>query len=343
MPKKPARERRSKHYDVPFRRPEEFDEALELVVGQDDLKTKLASVFSQYTLFLQDPDAGKPMLCAYGESGSGKTFAMELVAKFSGLPLTIASAASLSPPSYKGTTIQDLLARHWMAFHTDIGVIYLDELNKWCAHALTQGKVGAANPEDIGNGVRSQHDLLRMVESEQINFLDLGRDIDEMQGVNFNTRNLLWIFAGSFVGLPSIIRRRLSNHHLDDEEVWGQAQPADFIRYGMVDELAKRISTWAWTKPLNSIDLLEILRAQELPKWIRRGQAIDCQVDVSESAMAECARHAFEEHIGARGAKQLMNRSMDDIFYHLSKNRIPAYTVDHNAITTGRIELEVSA
>jgi len=343
LPKKPQRDRKPKHYDVPFRRPEEFDAALELVVGQEDLQTKLKSVFSQYTLYLQDPTAGKPMVCAYGESGSGKTFTIELLAKYSGLPVTIASAASLSPPSYKGTTIQDLLARHWMAFHTDIGVIYLDELNKWCRHALTQGQANAANPEDIGNGVRSQHDLLRMVESEQINFLDLGRDIDEMQHVNFNTQNLLWIFAGSFVGLPQLIRRRLSNHHLDDEEVWAQAQPADFIRYGMVDELAKRIRTWAWTKPLNAIDLLEILRKQEMPKWVVRGRAIGCEVTVSESAMAECARHAFEEHIGARGAAQLMNRSMDDIFYHLSSAHVAAYTVDHNAITTGRIELEVPA
>lgn len=340
--KKPARERKPKQYDVPFRRPEEFDDALDLVVGQEDLKTKLKSVFSQYTLYLQDPEAGKPMLCAYGESGSGKTFTIELLAKASGLPLTVASAASLSPPSYKGTTMQDLLAAHWTKYHTDIGVFYLDEINKWCRYALTQGQRDAANPEDIGNGVRSQHDLLRMVESEQINFMDLSRDVDEMQGVTFNTRNLLWIFAGSFVGLPQLIRQRVRGT-LDNEEVWAHAQPADFIRYGMVDELAKRVHTWAWTKPLNSIDLLEILRKQELPKWVRRGQAIGCEVIVSESAMAECARHAFEEHIGARGAAQLMNRSMDDIFYHLSKAHVTAYTVDHNAITTGRIELEVPA
>lgn len=322
---------------IRFSRPEDYDPALELVVGQEDLKVKLKSAFSQYTLFLQNEKVGRPIICVYGESGSGKTFAVELLARFSGLPVSIVSAASLSPPSYKGTTLQDVLVKHWIQYHTDIGVIFLDEIDKWCAGSV---KGMDRNPESLSNGVRSQHEILRYVEAEEVGFIDIARDIEELAGVVFNSHRMLWILSGAFVGLPSVIRKRLSGH-LDNEEVWEQAQPADFIRYGMVDELAKRVQTWAWTKPLNAIDLVEILRTQELPRWIARFNAIGCAITVDEGALSICALHAHEEHIGARGAVQLLQRSMGDIFYQVSKAGLKSFTIDHNMVTTGRIELPV--
>lgn len=335
-PKKAKYDPHPRNLGTKFVRPEEYDPALELVIGQEDLKVKLTSAFSQYTLFLEDESAGRPIVCVYGESGSGKTFAVELLAKYSGLPVTIASAASLSPPSYKGTTLQDLLVKHWIAYHTDVGVLYLDEIDKWCAGSV---KGMDRNPESLSNGVRSQHEILRYVEAEEVGFIDIARDIDELSGVVFNSKRMLWVLSGAFVGLPGVIRRRLGNQHLNAEEVWEQAQPDDFIRYGMVDELAKRVQTWAWTKPLNALDLVEILKTQELPRWIRRFEAIGCKLTLDHSALATCALHAYEEHIGARGAVQLLQRSMGDIFYQVSKQGLKQFTVDHNAITTGRIEI----
>lgn len=335
--KKPTYDPHPRDLGVKFVRPEDYDPALELVVGQEDLKVKLKSAFSQYTLFLQDESASRPIVCVYGESGSGKTFAVELLAKFSGLPVTIVSAASLSPPSYKGTTLQDLLVKHWIAYHTDVGVLFLDEVDKWCAGSV---KGFDRNTESLSNGVRSQHEILRYVEAEEVGFIDIARDIEELAGVVFNSRRMLWILSGAFVGLPSVIRRRLSGH-LDNEEVWEHAQPADFIRYGMVDELAKRVQTWAWTKPLNALDLVDILTKQELPRWVRRFAAIGCELSVDQAAINVCASRAYEEHIGARGAVQLLQRSMGDIFYQASKAHLTSFTVDHNMITTGRIELAV--
>jgi ATP-dependent Clp protease ATP-binding subunit ClpX len=326
---------------IAFRRPEEYDLALVLVVKQEELKTKLKSAFSQYTLFCNDRKAGRPIVMIYGESGSGKTFTVELLAEASGLPLTIASAGSLSPPGYKGTTVQDLLARHYLNYHTDFGVIFVDEINKWCRMALTQGQASGANSEDIGNGTRSQHEMLRYVEHETINFTDLGRDIDEMQHVNFDTRNLLWIFAGAFIGLPNLIRRRLRNVHLTDEDVWGHALPQDFINYGMVEELAKRVQTWGWTLPLTAMDLVRILEEQQKPKWAARFAAIGCELEIHPAAINLVAMRAWEEHVGARGSISLLARSMDDLYDQVSRRHIPRLVVDHNMIETGRIELDV--
>ena len=335
--------KRMRKIRIPFRRPEEYDPALEPVVQQDALKMKLKSAFSQYTLFCNDEGVGRPIVCVYGESGSGKTYSVELMAKASGLPVTIASAGSLSPPSYKGTTMQDLLARHYMNFHSDQGVLYLDEIDKWCRGAIRLEKGQTLQmDEQLINGIRSQHELLRYIEMESINFLDLGRDIDEMTDVVFDTQRLLWVLSGAFVGLPAMIRRRLHNVHLTDEEVWEHAMPADFIAYGMVEELAKRVQTWAWTKPLNALDLVRILKDQEEPKWIRRFAAIGCELVLEPGAINAVALRAFEEHQGARGAMSLLRRSMDDLYDQVSREKLTRFVVDHNTVETGRIEVNVA-
>lgn len=329
---------------VPFIRPEEYDQALSVVIGQEQLKVKLKSAFSQYTAYLQDESAGRPIVLIYGESGSGKTFAIEQLAKATGLPLSIVSASSLSPPSYKGVTLQDILVRHWTQYRTDQGILYVDEINKWCAASLTRGGKSGAGAEDVGNGVRSQHELLRYVEMEKVNFVDIARDIEELADIEFNTKNLLWVFSGAFLELPGFIKRRLRHAYLPEKEIWGHAMPADFMAYGMVEELALRVQTYAWTEPLDGMQLVEILTSQELPKWQKRFEQIGCELEIQPGAVGLVAHRAFQEKIGARGAVSLMRRAMDDIFYHVSQQHLTHFSVDTDMVVTGQVpaQLEVA-
>jgi ATP-dependent Clp protease ATP-binding subunit ClpX len=326
--------------EVVFRRPEEYDDALSAVVSQDELKVKLKSAFSQYTAFLGNPAAGRPVIMVYGQTGSGKTFAIERMAKASQLPLTILSCAALSPPSYKGVTVQDILVRHWMKHRTDQGVIFLDELNKWCQMALTRENKSISNAEDIGNGIRSQHEMLRYVEGEIVNFVDVARDFEQLADVEFDTGRILWVFGGSFLGLPGLIRRRLGGTYHTDDELWEHALPGDFQKYGMVEELSLRIQTYAWTKPLDAIELLQILEQQEWPRWQMRFERLGCQLEMKPGVLGLIAHHAFQEKVGARGAVSLMRRAMDDIYYHVSQQKRTHFIVDTDMIETGQVPPE---
>lgn len=343
MPRSGKRRYVRQELKVAFKRPEEYDAALEPVISQDDLKVKLKSAFSQYTGFLGNPAAGRPVMMVYGQTGSGKTFAIERIAKASSLPLTILSAAALSPPSYKGVTVHDLLIRHWMKHRTDQGVIFLDELNKWCQMALTREGKSMSNPEDIGNGVRSQHEMLRYVEGDIINFVDIARDFEELADVEFDTSRIFWILGGSFLGLPGLIRRRLGGTYHADDDLWEHALPADFMAYGMVEELALRIQTYAWTKPLDSIELLQILEGQEWPRWKLRFEHLGCELEMTPGVLGLIAHRAYTEKIGARGAVSLMRRTMDDVYYHVSQQKRTHFVVDTDMIETGQVPPELEA
>lgn len=323
-----------------FVRPEELDEAVQDVVGQEDMRRKLVSAFSQYTLFLDDESVQRPIVLLYGPSGSGKTFAVEKLGKACGLPFTAVSSASISPPSYKGLTLRDLLIQHWTNHGTDEGIIFMDEIDKWCRGSIAGGNT---DNETLSSGIRTQAEVLRYVEMESIRFIDDSKDLAALEGVVFNTKRLLWVFAGAFVGIEALIKAKLHNTHYPEEEIWVHAQPADFIQYGMLPELANRVGTWAWTKPLTRMQIVEILTLQELPRWLKRFQAIDCELLMDAGALGRCANFAFESQTGARGAASLLRRSMDDIFYEASKRHLTYVKVDANVVQSGRLDLEEHA
>ena len=279
------------------------------LISQETLRRKLASVFSQYTLYLQEPETGRPNVLIYGRSGSGKTYAVDLCARAAGLPVTVVSAAALSPPSYRGRTLIDVLIQHWRDYQTDYGVIFVDEIDKWCV-----GATGGGDQERESSGRACQFEMLKYVEREKITFIDEAKDLEDLADVVFETSHILWVMAGAFTRIEALVRRRLHNHYLPDEDVYQHAIPRDFKFYGLVDEFCDRISTWAWTTPLKVMEMIEVLRQQDLPRWNRRFGQIGRTLDLQDGALGACAQHAWEQKEGPRVARSLLNRAMDEIF-----------------------------
>jgi ATP-dependent Clp protease ATP-binding subunit ClpX len=330
-----------------LRRPEVFYDALDSLVGQDDLRVKLASTFFQYLLYLHEPEAGRPNLLVYGRSGSGKTYAVQQCVQAAGLPVTMPSAASLAPPGFRGRVFVDVLIDHWRRWKTDYGIIFLDEVDKWCGGSAKQNSKKSADQSRVSSelemgGIALQQELLRTIEGELVTFTDDAKDVEELENVAFDTSHIFWIFGGAFVGLDRVIRQRLHNTYLPEEESWENAIPADFKSYGMTAELADRVSTWAWTKPLKVSQMMEILRDQDGPRWRRRFEAIGCVLELDVGALGACATHAWEMREGPRVARAMLNRSMDDVLALSSRHRAEALDwdgavrVDASVVRSGR-------
>jgi len=308
-----------------LRTPDAFYDALGALVGQDDLRMKLSSTFFQYMLYLHDPDAGRPNLLVYGRSGSGKTFAIQRCIDIAGLPVTMPSAAALAPPGYRGRVFMDVLIDHYRRWKTDYGVVFLDEIDKWCAAASRQNakrtEPARASTELEMGGIALQQELLRTIEGELVTFTDEAKDVEDLQDVTFDTSHIFWVFGGAFVNLDRYVRRRL-NPHMSEEEAWEHAIPQDFKAYGMTNELADRISTWAWTKPLKVPQMMQILREQDEPRWCKRFAALGCELRLKDGALGACAQHAWEMREGPRVARAMLNRGMDDVLHHAARRAV---------------------
>jgi ATP-dependent Clp protease ATP-binding subunit ClpX len=322
-----------------FIRPEVIYDALSPVVGQLDLRRKLAAAVSQYTAYRLNPAVGRPLVLIYGPSGTGKTFSGELISKEIGLPFTTVAAPSLSMSAFKGQTFRDLLTQHIMEFKTDEGIIFVDEIDKWCKAAI------GGDQEIISQGLRLQGEALTMLTANKAVLMDeMEPDENETtEDITFNTSRTMWILAGAFTGIDRFVTHRLHNYNIPPEDIFSEVTPTDLETYGMSRELVGRIQTFAWVRPLTPIEMVEILTAQEIPKWKAMFDMVGTKLDLQPSALHTCAERARQENTGVRGAAAYLRRGMEDIYHSCSTHHVEAVTVSRIHIETGMIDLEAAS
>jgi len=335
-----------------FKPPTYFMEAMAPIVGQFDLKRKLAAAFTHYTLFLDDSSVGRPTVLVYGPSGSGKTFGVELCCQASGLPYSVIGGAGVSSAGYKGVTLRDLLAQHYLLYRKSEGIVFVDEVDKW-----TRGGMKSSDSEQIAMGTSRMAELLRYVEREDVYFQDEGKDLSALREedpedpenqdpdawlpVRFETRRAMWVLAGAFDGLHHIIKQRHQQDTLVEEShLWEKAGPEDFRRYGMLPELVNRCEVAAWVKPLKGEQLIEIIEAQEAPKLRTMFQAVGCALELDGGAVAQAAHLAVQEKTGARGAVLRLRHVVYDCLTEASERGLSRCRIDAQVMTTGHLPLE---
>jgi ATP-dependent protease Clp ATPase subunit len=173
-----------------------------------------------------------------------------------------------------------------------------------------------------------------------VDFADEAEEHEELKGVVFDCSKIMWCLAGAFVRLEGIVKRRLHNTSLPPEESWKFAVPSDFHAYGMLSELVGRISTWAYVVPLKQMEIMKILKEQEVPRWIALFDAVGCVLTIDDGALGRASEAAFFDKTGARGGMAFLRRSMEDIYVEISSHHVTQATVDARTIVTGRLELD---
>lgn len=322
--------------EAPRRRflpPSRFLDALkEKVVGQDDLKPHLAFAFSAYTAFLDNPKIERPSPLIYGPSGSGKTYSIKVCCEVAGIPYVEISAPSVSPAGYRGMVLRDVFAEFWRVHQDDHGILFVDEVDKWCRMAM------AGDAEQIDLGLSKMAEMLTYVRGTWLTFFDEAKDYDELRGVQFYTGNLMFCFAGAFVGLDKIVQRQTGHLQIPSEEILKWARPKAFIEYGLTPEFCGRISSWGWTKDLTVVEIAKILRIQDAAKWEALFQMLGCKLTFMESAFSYIANQAKLERGNVNVAKELFEKFMSELYVKADEKRLTKLEVTSQTVATGSVE-----
>jgi ATP-dependent protease Clp ATPase subunit len=237
-------------------------------------------------------------------------------------------------------------------FRRPEGVIFLDEIDKWCLFALSRG-LDKPDPELVSMGTNKQAELLTYVEREDVWFTEeakdlgalreadgeaVGEDAEEVawKPVVFETRRTFWVMAGAFDGLHHLVRRRLQQDHLADErDLWEKVSPDDLKRYGMQPELVNRCDVVVWAKPLKGHQMIEILLQQDVPRYVRMFEVLGCKLDLQVSALALACELAVQERTGARGASLRLKHVMSELFTEADTYELTSCTVDAFVMQNG--------
>ncbi len=197
------------------------------VIGQDQAKKVLSvAVYNHYKRIFgsgalvneimadendetDEVQLAKSNVLLIGPTGSGKTLLAQMLARMLEVPFTIADATSLTEAGYVGEDVESVLvgllqAADWDAERASYGIVYIDEIDKIA-------RKGGDNPSitrDVsGEGV--QQALLKIIEGTTVNVPpNSGRKHPQQEFVPLDTRNILFICGGAFVGLAEVVRKR---------------------------------------------------------------------------------------------------------------------------------------
>lgn len=319
------------------------------VVGQDEAKKSLCvAVYNHYkrialrdTLKTSGPGYGKSNVLMLGETGSGKTLLVKTLARLLDVPCHIQDCTKITEDGYVGSDATDCIVGLLRASNYDIpasecGIVMLDEVDK-----IAKKVGGASIVRDVsGEGV--QQTLLKIVEGDVVGLPPMGgRKHPEQPLLYVDTKDVLFIASGAFVGLDDIVSRRVgtganrigfnAGREADPSggtagSILSQVTPGDLRDFGMIPEFIGRFPVICNVEPLEKKDLVRILTEPE-DSLVRQYADLlafdDVRLEFTQDALELVADLALEMKTGARGLRNIIETVMRDIMFEAPSMRKP--------------------